>query len=250
MTITEELLMAYADGEADAETRAAVEAAMARDAGVRERVEAHRRLRRTLNEPLPERLFAAARGERRPPSRPAEIVDLAAVRARKVQPKAKPARSRAWVQWSALAACVIAGVVLARGLGGIGMGPMVGDRHGTLMAQGALAHALDNQLAGRPAGSGAAARIGVSFRATDRSLCRTFQTLQGAGLAGLACRGPDGWQVRVAAASPPVSTNSSGYRTAASPMPAAVIATVDATIDGSPLDAQAEAAAKAKGWRD
>jgi hypothetical protein len=33
-------------------------------------------------------------------------------------------------------------------------------------------------------------------------------------------------------------------------MPAAVIATVEATIDGSPLDAQAEAAAKAKGWRD
>jgi hypothetical protein len=245
MKITEELLIAYADGEVDAETRAAVEAAMMRDATVRDRVEAHRRLRGTAAGAF----GGTARGERRPPSRPAEIVDLAAVRARKAPPKAKPASNHAWIQWTALAACVVAGVVLARGLGGMGVGPMVGDRHGTLMAQGSLAHALDDQLAGHP-GSGAPARIGVSFRATDRSFCRTFQTLQGAGLAGLACRGPDGWQVRVAAASPPVSTNASGYRTTASPMPAAVIATVDATIDGAPLDAQAEAAAKAKGWRD
>jgi len=33
-------------------------------------------------------------------------------------------------------------------------------------------------------------------------------------------------------------------------MPPAVSATVDAVIDGAPLDAQGEAAAKAKGWRE
>jgi hypothetical protein len=258
MQITDDMLMAYADGEADRETRAAVEAAMARDGAIRERVEAHRRLRgtmagtfgSTLNEPVPEQLIAAARGERRPrPVRPAEIVDLAAVRASKVRPKAPPAPRRAWLQWAALAACVVAGVFLARGLGQPGMAPMIGDHHGALMAQGALARTLDLQLASQNASPDAAVHIGVSFRAADKTFCRTFQVLRGEALAGVACRHADGWQVRTAAAAVGQSVNASGYRTAATSIPPAVSATVDAMIDGSPLDAQAEAAAKAKNWR-
>ncbi|HEX4180072.1 MAG TPA: zf-HC2 domain-containing protein [Caulobacteraceae bacterium] len=259
MQITEDLLMAYADGEADSETRAAVEAAMARDGAIRERVEAHRRLRGTmagafrpsLSEPVPERLLAAARGERsQRPSRPAEIVDLAAVRARKTKPKAPPAPSRAWLQWAALAACVVVGVFVARGLGQPGVTPMIGDRHGELMAQGALARALDLQIAGQEPPPNPVVRIGVSFHSADRTFCRTFQVLRGEALAGVACRAPNGWQVRATAASTGESVNAGGYRTAASPLPPAVTATVDAIIAGSPLDAQAEAAAKAKDWRE
>ena len=71
MTISEELLMAYADGELDAPEhaadRAAVESAMEADAGVARRVEKHRALRRqlsaafdgVLNETIPERLMGA-----------------------------------------------------------------------------------------------------------------------------------------------------------------------------------------------
>ncbi len=260
MKITEELLMAYADGEADAETCAAVEAAMAADGAIRERVEAHRRLRATLSdafgstmsEPVPERLLAAVRGERASShsSRPAEIVDLAAVRARKAAPKAGPRPRRAWVQWSALAACLAIGVIAARGLGSIGTTPMIADRHGTLMAQGGLSRALDQQVAGSAAAPDQAVKIGVSFRATDKVYCRTFQVVRGDGLAGLACRAPTGWQVRVTAATPARGVNAAGYRTAGSAMPSAVSATVDAMIDGAPLDAQGEAAAKAKGWRE
>src|ERR1700727_2538141 len=109
MNLTEELLMAYADGEADAQTRAAIEAAMAHDSAIRERVEAHRRLRATLagafgsamREAAPERLVAAARGASppRPPAKPAEIVDLAAVRARKAASAVEPAARRSWVRW-------------------------------------------------------------------------------------------------------------------------------------------------------
>jgi anti-sigma factor RsiW len=260
MDLSEEHLMAYADGEADPKVRAAIEAAMAVDSSVRERVEAHRRLRGAiagafggaLTEPVPERLMAAARGEPAGPrpARPAEIVDLAAVRARKVAPKAAPAPRPAWVQWSALAACLAIGVILARGLGGIGTSPMIADHHGTLMADGALSAALNQQVAGSQAAPDQAVKIGVSFHSNEKLLCRTFQVVRGDGLAGLACRAPGGWQVRVAAAAPAHGVAASGYRTAASTLPAAVSATVDALIVGSPLDAQAEAAAKAKGWRE
>lgn len=260
MNITEDLLKAYADGQADAETRAAVESAMAADSAIRERVEALQRRRgarsgafaSTLREPIPERLLAAARGEHTSPhsNRPAEIVDLAAVRARKAAPKAPPKPRRAWVQWSALAACLAIGVIAARGLGSVGTSPMIADRHGTLMAQGGLAQALDQQIAGSVAAPDEAVKIGVSFRASDRLYCRTFQVVRGDGLAGLACRAPSGWQVRVAAASPTRGVGAAGYRTAGSAVPPAVSATVDAMIDGAPLDAQGEAAAAAKGWRE
>ena len=260
MQITEDMLMAYADGEADRETRAAVEAAMARDGAIRERVEAHRRLRATvagafggvLSEPAPEHLIAAARGERRPrPSRPAEVVDLAAVRARKVTPpKAAPAARRVWLQWGALAACVVVGAFLARGLAQPGLTPMIGDHHGVLAAQGALSRALETDLAGQAQAPDQAVRIGVSFRTADKTFCRTFQVLRGEALAGVACRDAGGWQVRVAVAQAGQGVNASGYRTASTSTPPAVSAAVDAMIAGSPLDAQAEAAAKAKGWRE
>jgi hypothetical protein len=259
MNLTEELLMAYADGEADAQTRAAIEAAMAKDSAIRERVEAHRRLRGALagafgsamREPAPERLVAAARGASptRPPAKPAEIVDLAAVRARKAASTVEPAPRRGWVRWSALAACVAIGVILARGLGAVGTAPLIADTHGTLIAQGALSLALDRQIAGAAAAPDQSIKIGVSFRTTDKLYCRTFQVVRGDGLAGLACRAPAGWQVRVTAATPTILPNAKGYRTAASAIPPAISASVDAMIDGSPLDAQAEMAARAKGWR-
>jgi hypothetical protein len=71
--ITEELLMAYADGELDgaehAADRARIEAAMRADPDVAQRIESHRALRqqlsatfdRVLDEPVPDRLIAAVR---------------------------------------------------------------------------------------------------------------------------------------------------------------------------------------------
>jgi anti-sigma factor RsiW len=71
MTISEETLMAYADGELDAAARASVEAAMQEDPEIRERVARHHALREAmqgafsavLKEPVPERLLNAARGQ-------------------------------------------------------------------------------------------------------------------------------------------------------------------------------------------
>jgi hypothetical protein len=58
-------------------------------------------------------------------------------------------------------------------------------------------------------------------------------------MTGLACHGPAGWRVRLAASAPGGSATQP-----------AIGASVAAMIAGSPLDAQAEAAAKAKGWRE
>jgi hypothetical protein len=127
---------------------------------------------------------------------------------------------------------------------------MIGDHHGTLIAQGALAKALDQQVAGSSAPPDQAVKIGVSFRSNDKLYCRTFQVVRGDGLAGLACRRGGDWQVRVTTAVADHGVSGPGYRTAASAIPAAVSATVDEIIVGAPLDAQGEAAAKAQGWRE
>jgi hypothetical protein len=254
MQINDDLLRTYAAGEADAQARAVVEAAMADDAAVRDRVEAYRRRRGARSgalagassEQMPGRL-AAGRGDGSAgrPSRPAEVVDLAAVRALRAAPKATPRSRRTWIQWGAIAACLAMGVVMARGLSALGAAPMMADRHGTLLAQGALAHALDQQIPGSSSAADKSVKIGMTFRAADKIYCRVFQVLRGDELAGLACRSPGGWQIRVATASP----GAGGYRPA-SPLPPAVSASVDALIEGAPLDAQALTAAKTRGWRE
>jgi hypothetical protein len=254
MKITDDIVIAYVDGLADAETRTAVEAAMTRDGSVRRRVEAHRRLRRgaagdsapSLSEASPERALASANGQAALRSRPAEVVDLAAVRAQRTRPKSDAAPNRAWIQWVALGACVVAGVIMARGLAGAGASPMIADRHGVLFAEGPLARALDQQITDGSAPANPAARIGITFQAGDKSLCRTFQTVQGEGLAGLACRLAGAWRVRaVAEAVAPANGNRAG-----APMPSSIAAEVSAIIVGSPLDPQAEAVARAKDWRE
>ena len=86
MTISEEILMAYADGELDAATRASVEAAMQEDPEIRKRVAGHRALRETmrgafsavLDEPVPDRLIQAARGQSTEPK--SAVVDLSLAR--------------------------------------------------------------------------------------------------------------------------------------------------------------------------
>jgi anti-sigma factor RsiW len=86
MTISDEMLMAYADGELDAASRARVEAAMQEDPEIGKRVARHRALRETmqgafsdvLNEPVPERLIQAARGQTAAPK--SAVVDLSAAR--------------------------------------------------------------------------------------------------------------------------------------------------------------------------
>jgi hypothetical protein len=249
MAITEELLMAYADGELDAARRAEVEAAMAADPAVAERVGRHRRLRaqlagahrEALSEPVPEALTG---GVRRPaPTAGAVVVDLAEIRARRTAARERPAQG--WRRWGTMAACLVGGLVVGAALMQRPAPMVVASAAGELTAQGPLAHALDTQLAAEPGGGARPVKIGVSFRSIEGRYCRTFQA---ASLAGVACREPRGWSVPVAVAAN-AAQPAGGYRTASSSLPAPVTAAVDAMIQGAPLDAHDEAAAKAAGWR-
>ena len=145
--ISDEILMAYADGEADAATRAQVEAAMQEDPEIGRRVARHRALRdamqgagaSVLAEPVPERLIAAARG--RAPA--GAVVDLS--RAREAAIRKAPGVSRGW-QPAAMAASLLVGLALGY-LGWHGSAGLIqANSSGGLVAGAALAEVLSTQL--------------------------------------------------------------------------------------------------------
>lgn len=117
--------------------------------------------------------------------------------------------------------------------------PSTGDDR--LVARGAIAQALEQQLASAP-GDGVA--VQVSFKARDGRFCRSFST---AASAGLACREADGaWALQQVAAVP--AGSSGGMRQAASGLPPSVLAAIDAAMAGEALDAEQEKAARDRGW--
>jgi hypothetical protein len=243
MKFPDEMLMAYADGELDLVARAEIEAAMARDPEVARAVERHRataaRIRGAyegvLAEPVPDRLASLVSGTGGAP-----IVDLAARRsARRLE--AGPLRLPAWAALAAsLAVGLFVGMLLMRE-----PAASFASVDGVLVARGELDTALDSQLASAAAGT-SVVRIGLSFRNRDGDYCRTFQLQRDASLAGLACRSGGAWQLQVLAAAP---AREGEVRSAAA-MPIAVLRAVDAAIDGDPLDAEAEAAARDADWRN
>jgi hypothetical protein len=244
MNFSDETVMAYADGELDAATRAAVEAAMALDAQLAQRVARHRALRGrlhvaldpVLDEPLPQRLLASVQGA--PASRRADRIPL--------QHKAAPRWS--WPQWGAIAASLVTGVLLGPLLLRTPAGAVLVSRDAQVLASGALARALTEQLASNQP-PGAPVQIGVSFRARNGDYCRTFVLRDESALAGLACRGHQAWRLEVLAHSPAQPAAAAGYRPAGSALPASVTHTLDELIAGEPLDAGAEAAARQRGWQ-
>ena len=249
MTVPDETLMAYADGEVDAATRAIIEAAMRDDPEIRRRIEEHRALRETmqgafsevLDEPVPQRLIDAARGLNA--ARTGNVVDLA--RARRAAVDA-PGRRRSR-QPVAMAASVLVGVALGY-LGWHGSNTWVKtNSSGELVAGAGLAEALSNQLSDDRS-PGLVAITGLSFRAKTGDYCRTFSSTGTPASSGLACREGDGWKIKVLAQSPNATSNSSNFRQAASAVAPPVRSAVEESIDGEPLDRAGEIAARQGGW--
>ena len=245
MTFSDETVMAYADGELDGATRAAVEVAMLTDPDLEHRVARHRELRarlRTefdpvLSVPMPERLLAAAAGTLAQ-ARTGNIIAL----------ERNPPRYWAWPQWSALAASLIVGVLIAPLLRHAPAEGPVGVRDGKILASGGLAHALSEQLASNQIAA-APVHVGVSFLSRSGDYCRTFTLRDKSVVAGLACRDREQWRLEALAATRPPGSGSGEYQPAASALPPAIEQSVDALIVGDPLDAKAEAAARGNGWR-
>lgn len=217
MTIHEDRLAAYADGELDAADRKAVEEAAAGDPATAARLAAHQALRakvaRTfdpvLDEPIPEALLATVRAA--PP--PVRRFGRAPV-------------------FAAMAACLVVGLLAGR----VTLQPSLVTPE--MMARGALETALEDGLASAPQG---AVRLGVTFRERDGGYCRSFET---AASQGLACREGSGWRVDVVT---PRERGDAPFRTAAS-MPPALAAAIEARMAADPLDAADERAARDANW--
>jgi hypothetical protein len=245
MNYSDEILMAYADGELAEPQRSEVEAAVRADPALASIVDGHRALRRdvsaafagVLDEPVPARLQAPSTGK---------VLSFEAARSARARTQAAaPVPKRTWPKWAALAATVVVGV-LAGGVwldAGKGDGDFVSaDAGGRMTARGELAGALSRQLASE-ASPGSAVRIGVSFATRDGGYCRSFSA---GAKAGLACRDGEAWRV-------PVLTDTAAaaageYRQAAS-APQAVLEAIDERIAGTTLDAAAERAARERGWK-
>src|SRR5258706_8710492 len=200
MTISDETLMAYADGELDAAARAAVESAMREDPQIEMRVAAHRTLRRKvqaaysaeLSEAVPERLLRAARTAAAAPG--SKVVSLQDARVA-MQRSASRAllRQPQWRTAWASAASLVAGVGLGFFMWGQTQSPLARNAPGALVAPGQLAKALSNQLAGEQSRS-SAVQMGLSFRAKSGDYCRTFALSGAVSPSGLACRQGAEWQ--------------------------------------------------------
>jgi hypothetical protein len=251
MSVSDETLMAYADGEVDEATRAIIEAAMRENPEVRRRIAEHRALREAmqgafsavLDEPVPQRLIDAARGQTAAPAG-GHVVDLAGAR-RAVAGQA-PGRLLSW-QPAAMAASVLVGVALGY-VGWHSAKPLVTtSSSGELLAGAGLAEALSNQLS-EDRSPGLAAITGLSFRAKTGDYCRTFSLSGSHASSGLACHEGVGWTIKVLAQSPTAASNSSNFRRAASADPPAVRAAVEESIDGEPLDRAGEIAARQGNW--
>jgi hypothetical protein len=250
MTVSEDKIIAYVDGELAPEDRAEVEAAAAAEPEVAAALAQHQALRRrlagvhadVLEESVPAHLEALIRAAGpRPES--AEVVDLAARRAQRT----KSALRGGARPWALLAAGFAAGAVIT-GLFAGRPAELYATHGHVLVAEGRLARALDRDLASDPKSASGQVRVGLSFKARDGGYCRTFVTEAEAPMAGVACRKGQAWAIRTAVFNPPAPPEGD-YRTAASAAPAPVLSAVQDLIDGAPLDAQAEARARARGWR-
>ena len=242
MSVGDNIVSALVDGELTPADAARLEA----DPALAARIAAARALRQavagayadTAAEAPPERLLAAIRGPA-----PGEVIDLALPRSVR---RRRPSIWAAAPLWGGLAASLALAFALGRMMAPT-PGPITAAPGGGLVANGVLAGSLQRQLVSSQAPD-APVTIGVSFLSSDGRYCRTFTLRQAAPVAGLACRDPAGWSVRLAVAAAP-SAPGTTYRTAAAETPQPVLDAVDRTIRGEPLDAAGEAKARAAGWR-
>ncbi len=136
---SDEIIVAYVDGELEASVRAEVEVWLESDAAGRDQVarlaESAQLLRAAfdpvLHEPVPERLLAAARGES-----VSTVVDMSVARDQRANLRRS---SRPWMQWAAAAG--VAGLLIGGGVGFFLGGPGANNQQAANLAS---ANWIDN----------------------------------------------------------------------------------------------------------
>jgi len=244
MKFSDELLLAFVNGELAEAERAAVERAIRADPAIAARVAQHRARR--------SRVYGVVAGGRDGGGHAnaaghhggAKVVQLDSIRAARLGPLATPPPAPQWTRRhvGALAAALLIGALA----GAAGWHGLQGDTTlaalgsgGALVARGGLAEALSAQLAS-PGPSGRI-RIGISFLSKDGRYCRSFVMDT---TAGLACRDGSQWKMPVLVQGAAGAAWMDG-----TVLPTAVSAAIAARIDGTPLSSAAERTVQARGWR-
>lgn len=272
--LSDEILMAYADGELDRHEHARVEAILALTPVYQARLEVFQstgrllaeHYRRALEEPVPGELVrlvlnagpaVATSSHHRTNAR--SIARLADRLARML--------GAGVPRWQAALACS-ASLVIGVGAGWLKIHPAVRPLDpagaaialddGQIKAQGALARALQSAPSGQLVLDSEigepvkGVRIRLTFRSRDQAFCREVQfTLRAGGaFAGIGCRAANGdWRMLALLPAPDHPTTAGQTTPAADSGLAALAGLVERTIDGDALGAADEAALIARHWQ-
>lgn len=239
-----ERLMAYADGELDAQQAAQVESELQNDPQAREMVERFRQTRTQLaadlnpllDEPVPQRLIDAIRQHPGAPSASPSPAPM--------QPFSRAASNDRWY-WPSLATAASVALVVGL-LGGQWLGS--GASGGTDV----LAQALQTVPSGQVFSTGDTQVMPLaSFRSAEGFVCREFEQAAGGRAAhGIACRDGEQWVTRLLLdhgpagsldPSPPAFATASGE-------PDVVGVMLESLRLGQALTAQQEEQALQGGW--
>ncbi|HJY36422.1 MAG TPA: hypothetical protein VJ299_03100, partial [Steroidobacteraceae bacterium] len=154
-----------------------------------------------------------------------------------------------WPEWTSIAASLVIGVVAGRA---VLQSPaakrdiIATASDGHIVAGGQLAQALSEQLSSE---DGAGVDIGLTFRSKAGEYCRTFGTRVGMDVVGFACRDAEAWRIDMLSTTKP--TESGGdYRMASTQLPAPIVQAIADRMQGEALDADQEAIARQRRWRD
>jgi hypothetical protein len=246
--MTDEVLIAYVEDRLERGERDRIELAIARDGQLAQRIArlrtAQTRRQGASGGALQERRRRLRSSEprgRTHPVGPAEIIDLARVRAERMRRIERRHRNRTAARGLGVLAGLLVGLFAGWFIERWSSGDNLMElRAGALLARGPLQRALNEQLAGEPAHWGAV-RIGVSLRARAGGYCRTFELAGSALTDGLACRIGDRWRL-LALIDGPAAAH------VFMPLPPGLLAAVSANTSGQPLDGTGETLARRNGW--
>lgn len=258
--LTDEQLMAYADGELDPPARAGVEAALAQDPEARRRLQIFMAtgaplsdlFSKPMREPVPAHLLARIAFKEPSRARPlrSALLDRNVLRILFAGPRWASA-----VAWSVPVLLLAAGVVW-HSLGTEDhLQQLVTLEQGQIFAQGPLNAALETAPSGSDVslGSGATAftmQAVLTFKNRRQDFCRQYDVkTPDSAYAGIACRGNDGrWRLDLHIAVAPHSTDRNRIVPAGKGY-SAVEAAVSKVIEGDALDEKDEKALIRNGWR-
>lgn len=270
VTVPDELLMAYADGELTPDEAKALEQLLTQDPMLRVRLEpfVETRMRLAyvfepaLHEPVPDRLIAAiakasAAPAVREPAKPSlyqRLRESVSNLAETLAPGGRMTPAFAIGAIALLLTSTAIGWAVGRFTAPSGLIQVAGSE---LLASGKLARALETRRSRVAAASETTGDMSImpvlSFRTQAGGICREYRiTGEGSGpnFAGLACRTGEGqWRLALHVETPSTPQSSGPYHTATSVKVPAIDALAETIIAGDAFGRDEEAVLLENGWQ-